>query len=70
MSLTSHLENNVINVLAKEVEEEPVSHRRLLHHQLYALWLDPDQCGDGHTDHVDDGDDDDEKQRFHTLVWW
>ena len=43
--INTHLEDNMINVLSKEVEEEPVAHRRLLHHQLHALWLDPDQHG-------------------------
>ena len=51
-----HLEDNVINVLAEEVEEEPIAHRRLLHNQLHALWLDPDQHVEA--DHVDDGNDD------------
>ena len=50
-----HLKNNVINVLAKEIEEEPVAHCRLFHHQLHALRLDPDQHG--HADHCNgDGD--------------
>ena len=43
--INTHLEDNMINVLSKEVEKEPVAHRRLLHHQLHALRLDPDQHG-------------------------
>ena len=32
----------MIDVLTEQIEEEPVAHRRLLHHQLDTLWLDPD----------------------------
>ena len=49
-----NLEDNMINVLPKEIEEEPIAHRRLLHHQLHTLWLDPDQHGDPDANCVDD----------------
>ena len=34
-----YLEDHVVNVLAEEVEEEPVAHRGLLHDHLHALRL-------------------------------
>ena len=34
------LEHNVVDVLAEEVEQEPVAHAGLVHHNLYALGLD------------------------------
>ena len=34
------LEHNVVDVLAEEVEQEPVAHASLVHHNLYALGLD------------------------------
>jgi len=34
-------EHYLVNILAQEVEQEPVAHRRLLHHHLHALRLHP-----------------------------
>ena len=34
------LKHNVVDVLAEEVEQEPVAHAGLVHHDLYALGLD------------------------------
>ena len=34
------LKHNVVDVLAEEVEQEPVAHAGLIHHDLYALGLD------------------------------
>ena len=33
------LKHNVVDVLAEEVEQEPVAHAGLVHHDLYALGL-------------------------------
>ena len=62
----------MINVLAKEVEEEPIAHCCLLHHQLNALRLDPDHHADGNADAADDDDADhadDGDHRYHTLLF-
>ena len=34
-------EDYLVNILAEEVEQEPVAHRRLFHHHLHALRLHP-----------------------------
>ena len=62
-----HLKNNVINVLSKEIEEEPVAHCRLFHHQLHALRLDPDQHV--HADHCNgDGDEQQWTRWFDPII--
>ena len=33
-------EHNVVDILAQQVEQEPVAHSSLLHHHLHALGLD------------------------------
>jgi hypothetical protein len=37
----------VVDVLAEKVEQEPVAHGSLLHHQLHTLRLDPGPGGKG-----------------------